>query len=146
MKTSLDIGKDLDQMVKTALGHKRSRDQLPQQGRPDRPDWLNEGITQFSEIVRQNVQSILDIEQEVHGEDGITRAELGRLMGLRSAVIYSILAGRNEIGSAILVRMSHALGVEPYLLLLPPDKFTRTVIPHYRTEAKRTRRAGKRAG
>lgn len=151
MDLNNDIGEEVKRTHKEAVS-RRPKATAPSSARPARPKWLEKGITSFSDNIRKNVADVLSVEVEVNGEDGLNKSELGRLMGLRSAVIYSILNGRNEIGSAILIRMSHALGLAPHRLTMPHNEFVEHVIPAYRessksvaAERKRTKRTAKKA-
>lgn len=112
--------------------------------RPERPEWLDRGIDRLSETVVKNVLAIIDAEKRLYGDDGLTRLELGRLMGLSKCQVYNILRMRNQIGTTNIIRFSHVLGIPPHSLQLPHAEFKREIVPQYQRKKRSRSRSGAR--
>lgn len=126
-KTAKAMAKQAEERRKAREG----RDDETAPTRPQRSPELEAVISEISQNLRANVEALVSVEAQF--EDGMTRNQLGNMMGFKSKHIYTTLSGRNELGTAVIARFSLALGIPPYLLVMPPAMFKKTYLEGYKT-------------
>lgn len=89
-------------------------------------DWMLANLTAFAEF-------------EASIPDGITRADLGEMMGFQPKVIYTRFRSGMRLGMTSLMRLAEATGTDEYIWIMPPDKFKSHWLDDYMAKRQKKR-------
>lgn len=81
------------------------------------PEDIETGLTELSNNVVSNVEYVLE-------QTGMTWRSISIAMGLGTSTVYQVKNGKAKAGITTAVQWSRALGVEAWMLFMPPEKFT----------------------